>query len=152
VVATLDVRHAHDERRNAAVAHFFEAAQAAAAARGVAVSHTTSLDQPAVVMDSDLAGLLAEASARVTGRTARRMSSGAGHDAMIVARRVRSALLFLRTPGGLSHHPDETVLPDDVEAALETGVEFLCRLRDDRAMIERIAARRLRPVREDIHA
>ena len=152
VAATLDVRHVQDERRHAAVAHIVEAAQAAAAAREVVVSHTTSLDQPAVAMDCDLTALLTEASMLATGHAVRRMSSGAGHDAMIVAHKVPSAMLFLRTPGGLSHHPDEAVLPDDVEAAMETGVEFLRRLRDDRAMLERIAARRLLRVREDIHA
>ena len=50
------------------------------------------------------------------------MTSGAGHDAMIVARRMPAAMLFLRSPGGISHHPDETVLPEDVAAALEVGL------------------------------
>jgi len=71
---------------------------------------------------------------------------------MIVARRVPSALLFLRTPGGLSHHPSETVLPVDIEAALATGVEFLHLLRDDRAMLERSATGTSQRKREDIHA
>jgi len=80
------------------------------------------------------------------------MTSGAGHDAMIVARRVPAAMLFLRSPGGLSHHPDEAVLPGDVEAALATGLEFLRSLRDDGAMLERITCRRSRRKRDDIHA
>jgi allantoate deiminase len=53
------------------------------------------------------------------------MPSGAGHDAMIVARRMPVAMLFLRSPGGISHHPDESVLPEDVTAALEVGMQFL---------------------------
>jgi allantoate deiminase len=53
------------------------------------------------------------------------MTSGAGHDAMVVAPHVPSAMLFLRSPGGISHHPDETVLPDDVDAALNVGSAFL---------------------------
>jgi allantoate deiminase len=60
------------------------------------------------------------------------MTSGAGHDAMILAPSIPSAMLFLRSPGGLSHHPDESVLPQDVEAALATAMEFLAQLRDDR--------------------
>jgi allantoate deiminase len=60
------------------------------------------------------------------------MTSGAGHDAMILAPLVPSTMLFLRSPGGLSHHPDEAVLPQDVEAALATAMEFLAQLRDDR--------------------
>jgi allantoate deiminase len=53
------------------------------------------------------------------------MVSGAGHDAMIIAASVPSCMLFLRTPGGTSHHPDEAVLAEDVEAALNAGLEFL---------------------------
>ena len=37
------------------------------------------------------------------------MVSGAGHDAMILAEKVPSAMIFLRTPGGISHDPAETV-------------------------------------------
>jgi allantoate deiminase len=151
-VATLDVRHAQDDARNTAVRHFLDYAAKAAEARGVSVAHTTSLDQAAVPMDSALTGLLSDAAARATGRAARRMTSGAGHDAMIVARRAPAAMLFLRSPAGLSHHPAETVLPQDVAAALATGVEFLQCLRDDRAMLERIAGPPSRRKREDIRA
>ena len=152
VEATLDVRHARDEVRKAAVRHYLDYAKIAGAARGVAVVHTASLDQAAVPMDSTLTALLGAAGARSTGREPRLMTSGAGHDAMIVARRVPAAMLFLRSPGGLSHHPDEAVLPGDVEAALATGLEFLRSLRDDGAMLERITCRRSRRKRDDIHA
>ena len=53
------------------------------------------------------------------------MPSGAGHDAMVMAARVPTAMLFLRSPGGISHHPDETVREEDVEAALQVGASFL---------------------------
>jgi allantoate deiminase len=70
---------------------------------------------------------------------------------MILARRVPAAILFLRSPRGLSHHPDEAVLPEDVAAAFATGLEFLRTLRDDRAMLQQIAAPTPRK-REDPHA
>jgi allantoate deiminase len=44
---------------------------------------------------------------------------------MILARKVPAALLFVRTPNGVSHHPEETVLAEDVEAALKVGMKFL---------------------------
>jgi allantoate deiminase len=56
------------------------------------------------------------------------MPSGAGHDAMVMAARVPTAMLFLRSPGGISHHPDESVLEQDVEASLLVAREFLHRL------------------------
>jgi len=150
--ATLDVRHAQDDVRHAAVRHYIDCARAAGSARGVTLAHTTSIDQPAVPMGSGLSALLTAAAARATGQEPRSITSGAGHDAMIVARRVPAAILFLRSPGGLSHHPEESVLPEDVEAALATGVEFLRALRDDRAMLERIAARSSLRSREVPHA
>ena len=141
-IATLDVRHAQDAVRHAALHHYLDSAHAAGAARGVTVAHTTSLDQAAVPMDPALTALLADAAARGTGHAARVITSGAGHDAMVVARRVPSAMLFLRSPGGLSHHPGETVLPEDVEVALATGLEFLRSLRDDRTMLDARTNRR----------
>ena len=47
---------------------------------------------------------------------------------MVMAARVPTAMLFLRSPGGISHHPDEAVLEEDVEAALRVGRRFLQRL------------------------
>jgi len=79
------------------------------------------LDQPAVDLECEALERAVEAA----GYPVHRMVSGAGHDAMILARKVPAALLFLRSPGGISHHPDETVLPADVEAALAAGGKYL---------------------------
>ena len=75
-------------------------------------------------MDSSLASAL-EAAAIATGYRPHRMTSGAGHDAMVLAQKVPAAMLFLRSPEGLSHHPDESVLIEDVQAALDAGLYFL---------------------------
>jgi allantoate deiminase len=131
VTASLDVRHANDNVRNTAVSAILQDAKAAAARRGVQVTSQIQLEQPAVPLDPHLTTLLGKAAAQA-GFPSHRMTSGAGHDAMILASRIPSAMLFLRSPGGLSHHPDETVLPQDVEAALATAMEFLAQLRDDR--------------------
>ena len=129
--ASLDIRHADDGVREASVIAILKLAETAATRRGTHVTSSKQLEQPAVPLDAHLAALLSKAAARA-GFPARRMTSGAGHDAMILAPRIPSAMLFLRSPGGLSHHPDETVLPQDVEAALTTAMEFLAQLRNDR--------------------
>jgi allantoate deiminase len=151
-VATLDVRHAKDEVRGAAVTHMVKAAEHSASARGLSVEYRTMLDQPAVAMDEVLTDAVANACKRVVGPNLRRITSGAGHDAMIVARRVPAAMIFLRSPGGLSHDPEESVLAGDVEAAYGAGLEFLRTLRDDRAMLERLVASALQYEREVPHA
>jgi allantoate deiminase len=131
VTASLDIRHADDAVRKKALGAILKFAEIAAARRGVQVAAQTQLEQPAVPLDPQLTGILQSAAAQA-GFPGRRMTSGAGHDAMVLAPAVPSTMLFLRSPGGLSHHPDESVFPQDVEAALATAMEFLAQLRDDR--------------------
>jgi allantoate deiminase len=56
------------------------------------------------------------------------MVSGAGHDAMIMAAKVPAAMIFLRTPGGISHDPAESVEIDDVAKAIDSGLQLLQQL------------------------
>jgi allantoate deiminase len=121
---TLDVRHSNDDTRHDLVNRLLRCAEQIAGARCLKLSSEQRLDQPAVAMDSSLTQLL-ERAVSSAGHPVHRMSSGAGHDAMIVARRMPVAMLFLRSPGGISHHPDETVLASDVADALEAGRRFL---------------------------
>ncbi len=124
VTASLDVRSGNDITRDDAVAHLLEYAAAAGTRRGVTVTSTEQMSQAAVPLDTGLLRLLEDA-VEGTGTPVRRMVSGAGHDAMILAPYMPAAMLFLRTPGGLSHHPGESVLPDDVRLGLQSGVAFV---------------------------
>ncbi|MEO8595017.1 MAG: allantoate amidohydrolase [Candidatus Solibacter sp.] len=124
VRATLDVRHADDGVREALVARLRSAAEMIAVRRGLQVEWNARLSQAAVACDAILTELLARA-AEACGQRAHRLASGAGHDAMIVAAIAPVAMLFLRSPGGISHHPDEAVNAGDVEAALAAGAAFL---------------------------
>jgi allantoate deiminase len=135
VTASLDVRHASDGTRNVAVEALTAAAHAAGSKRHVRITTQTQLEQPAVPLDPHLTEILHNAATRA-GFPCRRMTSGAGHDAMILAPTIPSTMLFLRSPGGLSHHPDESVLPQDVKAALATALEFLTLLGDDRSKLK----------------
>jgi allantoate deiminase len=74
-----------------------------------------------------LSDLLADC-VRAAGTSPLRMVSGAGHDAAIVAALTPPAMLFLRSVGGISHHPDEAVNAEDVALALDVVVRFLHRL------------------------
>jgi allantoate deiminase len=129
VTVTLDLRHANNEARKTAIIALLDSATTIASKRGVEVSSKLLSQQDAVPMNPHLIHLLQAATVRA-GFPSPTMTSGAGHDAMIVAPHIPSTMLFLRTPGGLSHHPDESVLPQDIEAALATAMEFLTLLRD----------------------
>lgn len=122
--ASLDVRHCEDKLRLSAVEEMITNAEEIAKRRGLLLEYHRLLNQAAVELDQRMSTML-EASAKRAGYPVARLVSGAGHDAMIMARRFPSALLFLRSPGGISHHPDECVRVDDVEAAIATGAEFL---------------------------
>ena len=128
VNVTLDVRHPKDESRHAAVAHLLTKAEAAGALRGVRVKANLIAEQKAVPMDRALTVHLHQAAER-TGHDAKPMFSGAGHDAMILAPHVPTTMLFVRSPGGLSHHPEESVREEDVKAALATVVNLLLHLK-----------------------
>ena len=122
-----EVRHADNDVRTAAAANLLAQARAIASRRGLKLEQISQTEQDSVPMDERLTAYLAEA-IETEGMTPRRMTSGAGHDAMVMAACVPTAMLFLRSPGGISHHPDETVREEDVEAALRVGGKFLQRL------------------------
>ncbi len=124
---TLDVRHSADEIRIRAVEDLIRQAQEIASRRGLSVTATKLLSQPAVAMSPFLISEIDKAIVK-TGCQPHRMVSGAGHDAMIMAEKVPSAMIFLRTPGGISHDPAESVAQEDVEKALECGLHLLGQL------------------------
>jgi acetylornithine deacetylase/succinyl-diaminopimelate desuccinylase-like protein len=122
--ASLDVRHASDDARATAVESLRLTAQQIAARRELSVQFEMNLEQPSVAMSAAWVAALERAVA-AQGLPIHRIDSGAGHDAMILAGRMPVAMLFLRSPGGISHHPDEAVIEADVVAALGAGLAFL---------------------------
>ncbi|MGB0006219.1 MAG: allantoate amidohydrolase [Candidatus Sulfotelmatobacter sp.] len=124
---TLDIRHRTDNVRARAVDDLIRQAHEIAARRGLTVREKVLLSQPAVAMDTFLTGEIEQAILK-TGCTPHRMVSGAGHDAMIMAEKVPSAMIFLRTPGGISHDPAESVAVEDIEKAIECGLHLLDQL------------------------
>jgi len=124
---TLDVRHGADDARNRALDHLTRHAEEIAQRRGLSFSRKVLLSQSAVAMDSFLVDQI-ELAIRQTGCEPHRMVSGAGHDAMILAEKVPAAMIFLRSPGGISHDPAESVEIEDVARAIECGVHLLAQL------------------------
>jgi allantoate deiminase len=122
--ASLDVRHADDVIRHRTVQSLLAKAESIARRRGLKVETSMLMDQAAVAMDQNLCAMATDAILSV-GVKPLSMVSGAGHDAMIMAERVPATMIFLRSPGGISHHPDESVRPQDVENALAAGLALL---------------------------
>jgi allantoate deiminase len=124
---TLDVRHGLDEVRTRAVELLTREAEEIAERRGLSVSKNILLSQQAVAMDPSLIREIEQA-IRKAGCEPHHIVSGAGHDAMILAEKVPAAMIFLRTPGGISHDPAESVAIEDVAKAIECGLHLLDQL------------------------
>ena len=136
-LVTLDVRHKSDDILGPATDSLVRMAHEITERRGLSLRQNILLRQRAVAMDPFLVEQIQEA-IRSTGSQPHRMTSGAGHDAMILADKVPSAMIFLRSPGGISHDPAETVLLEDVAKALECGLHLLDRLANSSELQKRM--------------
>lgn len=117
VSLTLDIRSPQDEARDALLQRLLAQAEVIATRRGVGFSHEIFYTIAATPCDEALRAQLSDAVREVQGRTML-LPSGAGHDAIAIAERWPSAMLFVRCAGGISHHPAESVTEDDVAQAL----------------------------------
>jgi allantoate deiminase len=125
----VDVRHANDEVRTAAVSEIRGRAVRLAARRGVTFAIVEQEHHRAVPADPRLSEMLG-AAVVASEQPLNQLESGAGHDAGVMAAAAPWAMLFVRSPGGVSHSPDERVLERDVHVALEVVVRFLGMLAD----------------------
>ncbi len=124
VEISMDVRAETSAVRDEAVGAIVAELEAIAARRdiGLTIEHPQSL--PESPCDPTLIGLLEEA-VEAVGVAPRRLPSGAGHDAMVMAALCPTAMLFIRCRGGVSHNPAEAVRLDDCEIALRAMLAFI---------------------------
>lgn len=104
-VFTVDLRDPDEQRlqaQEAALAAFLERL----AAEGITVSVERLARFEPVIFDGQVVELI-EAAARKRGLASRRMTSGAGHDAQMIARIAPAAMIFVPSAGGISHSPRE---------------------------------------------
>ncbi|HLW44705.1 MAG TPA: M20 family metallo-hydrolase [Acidimicrobiales bacterium] len=73
---------------------------------------------------------LVEKTAREHGLTVRRLPSGAGHDAQMLARMCPSGMVFVPSAGGISHNPAEFTSSEHIEAGANVLLQVLLQLAD----------------------
>lgn len=100
-----------------------EIARIADANRTPVAVETITADRP-VPMDPGVVGTI-EAVCRRLGIPSRRMPSGAGHDAMNMARIAPAGMIFIPCRGGISHNPDEYASPEDIMTGVDVLTETL---------------------------
>jgi N-carbamoyl-L-amino-acid hydrolase len=74
--------------------------------------------------DTECVALVQQAADRL-GFASRRIVSGAGHDAVYVARSVPTAMIFTPCKDGLSHNEAESILPEEAEAGCQVLFEAI---------------------------
>ncbi|MGC2528907.1 MAG: allantoate amidohydrolase [Candidatus Acidiferrum sp.] len=134
---SLDVRHPSDAVATGAAENLVHLAEEIAERRGLSLRRKALLNQKAVAMDPFLVDQIEQA-IRAVGCQPHSMASGAGHDAMILAEKIPSAMIFLRSPDGISHDPAESVEIDDVAKALECGMHLLDQLAKSSEFLKRM--------------
>lgn len=130
VIHTLDVRHARDPARRAALFKLGRLAAQIAKKRGLKVAWQRTQDNGALACSPALTASLEQSVKAVQGKSLS-LVSGAGHDGVVMSTLCPVAMLFVRCRGGLSHHPDEYASPKDLGVALQVMVDFLERLAAD---------------------
>ena len=71
---------------------------------------------------------MVEAEAQSRGLSCRRLPSGAGHDAQMMARVCPAGMIFVPSVGGLSHNVNELTYPQHLEAGANVLLSLIQRL------------------------
>lgn len=124
---SLDVRSQNDQLRDQVIETINDTSEVIAGRRNLELSWSHTHRAAAVMCEQSFQEVFAQAIDTVfmSRLPIRYLPSGAGHDAMAMAEICPMAMLFLRSPRGLSHHPDESVIPEDVNAALRVFFQSL---------------------------
>jgi allantoate deiminase len=121
---SLDFRHADDAVRHRTWNLLLSQAKEICTRRQVSFTHKVMQENDAVQCDPHFTALLAQA-VESSGYEALHLTSGAGHDAVIMSQLAPVAMLFVRCKGGVSHNPAESVQAEDVAVAIEVLERFL---------------------------
>ena len=118
VTFTVDFRHADDAGLDRMDARFREACAALKPQRGLSVSVEQTVYFPPVKFAPALIGAVRQGAERA-GLPHQDIVSGAGHDAVYVARVAPTAMIFVPCKDGISHNEIEDARPDHLAAGCE---------------------------------
>jgi N-carbamoyl-L-amino-acid hydrolase len=123
VVMTVDLRNTDEARLQEAERRLFAFVEETAAAEGVKVARRSlARFQPVAFAPALVARV--EAIAKELGLPVKRLPSGAGHDAQILAALCPACMIFVPSVRGVSHNVEELTKPADLAA----GADVLLRL------------------------
>ena len=124
---TLDVRNTDDELLRRAEAEIAEHLDRIAADEQVTVSKRTLARFEPVVFDPRVVDIV-ESEIGIFGASCRRLPSGAGHDAQMLARVCPTAMIFTPSHLGISHNPAEHTDDSDLVDGTQILLNVMLRL------------------------
>lgn len=124
VSLSLDIRHQDDAIRQQVRQALYEAARRIEVQRQLVLDWQLTQENRTVSCNPRLIHLLEQA-IEETGNPVLTLSSGAGHDAVVMSKLTDVAMLFVRCAGGISHNPAEAVMEEDVAVAIAVLEHFL---------------------------
>jgi len=130
-IFTVDLRDPDEDRlreEEAALARFLESLSAE---EQVAISVQRLARFEPVKFDERIVATI-ETAARARALPCRRMTSGAGHDAQMIARIAPSAMIFVPSKGGISHNPREFTENDDLVAGADILLDVVTSLTEEK--------------------
>jgi allantoate deiminase len=119
---TVDLRHPDPTGLQALAQRIDSLCRTTASERKLEIEKEVLHERPPVPMDAGLQALIGEA-ARAEGVEPMKLSTGAGHDAQILCKRMKVGMLFVPSIGGVSHCPEENTRPEH----LVLGTQALAR-------------------------
>lgn len=126
-VFTVDLRDPNEDRLQAEEAALADFLTELAAAEKVTIATERMARFTPVTFDAAIVKLV-EAAAEQRGLSSMRMTSGAGHDAQMMARICPAAMIFVPSIGGLSHTPREFTPEADLVAGANVLLDVVSQL------------------------
>lgn len=121
---SVDLRNTDNERLELAERMLDELLDELIASEGVRIESERLARFDPVQFDDRIAAII-ESKAAHLGLSCRRMVSGAGHDAQMMARLCPAAMIFVPSIGGISHSPHEHTNVDDLRAGADVLLHTL---------------------------
>lgn len=126
-VLTVDLRNTDEARLREAEARLAAYLEELRAREGVEIASRRLARFEPVTFDPQVVDRI-ERIARAQGNTVRRLPSGAGHDAQMLARICPTGMIFVPSAGGISHNVREYTAPADITAGANVLLATLLEL------------------------
>jgi allantoate deiminase len=124
VQLSVDIRHENDAWREQCTKHLYERAQRICTERSIDLKWQIILNTQTIPCSPTLVQRCQQALAE-EGHAVFTLPSGAGHDGVAMSTLTDIAMFMVRCRGGISHNPAESVLEEDVAAAIAVLERFL---------------------------